>query len=505
VTPEPGAQVNENVTLIRILGEGGMGHVWLGKHASLDVEVAVKFVSKELADKDPKVVERFRREAALAAKLKSPHVVRIFDHGVCGDTPYIVMERLEGETLAEVLARGERLPPRETALVVSQVAQVLAEAHAAGIVHRDIKPDNVFLIESSYELFAKVLDFGIAKNTVPMTSDLTGSGAILGTPGYMSPERLLSTEDNDPHSDVWALAVLAYNLLCGEAPFKGETLPALSLAICESRFEPPGAIDSQLPAELDSWFARAFSAELDDRFTSVDELASTLGYLVSGNRSSQDRSLPGRRSNPTPQSDAEWARVAQDPTLPSAPSLDNPTAPHESAVVRLEEAHSVDDPLDDCAAAPRRVHATSEDTAIAGQSPTFSGAASTVAAPTRRGWTWTRIAVLLAAATALLVGIDRALQDESGPASETTTSAVATTPAPQNGATATTTTTATSAASSTAATSAKPQVSSAAPARSISVPPRRPPQPPANDSKPDCSNPYLVGADGVITIRPECL
>ncbi|MBI4701237.1 MAG: serine/threonine protein kinase, partial [Deltaproteobacteria bacterium] len=223
--PKPGTMVTPKVRLARPLGAGGMGSVWVADHLALEVEVAVKLISAEALQRDPGLAERFKREAAVAAKIKSPHVVQMHDHGLTDDgTPYIVMELLAGESLRERLERCERLSPRETGLMLAQVAEVLSTAHAMGVVHRDLKPDNVFLVCSGYEIFVKVLDFGIAKHQGPAAGrPLTRTDAVMGTPEYMSPEQLLSAKAVDHRADLWALGVVVYEALTGWRPFHGET------------------------------------------------------------------------------------------------------------------------------------------------------------------------------------------------------------------------------------------------------------------------------------------
>ncbi len=276
-----GTRVTPNVELLRPLGSGGMGSVWVAQHHGLDVEVAVKFVSSEAAGGDEATTSRFKREAALSAKIKSPHVVKTFDFGLTDDgVPFIVMELLSGESLGGRLAREGKLLPRDVAVIVAQTAQVLEEAHALGVVHRDIKPDNLFLIEAGYELFVKVLDFGIAKQTAKLgVASVTDTGAILGTPEYMSPEQLLSPKSADWRADMWALAVVAYRALTGVTPFTGETLPSLSLAICNATYQAPSTLYDGLPEGTDAWFARAFEPKRERRFESVTAMAQALTSL----------------------------------------------------------------------------------------------------------------------------------------------------------------------------------------------------------------------------------
>lgn len=273
--------IAEDLTLLRPLGRGGMGSVWVAHHAGLGAEVAVKMLSPQLLGKETHAASRMRTEAALATQLSSPHAVKTLGQGEFEDgRPYLVMELLEGETLGARLTRTERLRPREVASIVSQLAEVLDEAHQLGIVHRDVKPDNVFLVDGSSELFVKLLDFGIAKVTsLSRVSDVTAPGAIVGTPEYMSPEQLLSSSAPDPSCDRWALAVVAYRALVGRLPFSGDTLPSLSLAICQADYDPPSEA-CELPRDLDAWFARAFALDAGARFDDAASMATSFRELL---------------------------------------------------------------------------------------------------------------------------------------------------------------------------------------------------------------------------------
>src|SRR5262249_44988052 len=157
------------------------------------------------------------------AQIKSPHVAQVFDHGVTADgAPYIVMELLDGEDLKQRVRRLGPLPPAEVARIISQAASALGRAHRLGIVHRDIKPDNLVSLDIEGELFVKVLDFGVAKGALGGNLAMTSTGSVVGTPMYMSPEQILSAKHVDFRADLWALSVVAYFALTGHTPFAGE-------------------------------------------------------------------------------------------------------------------------------------------------------------------------------------------------------------------------------------------------------------------------------------------
>jgi serine/threonine-protein kinase len=275
-----GDLVGPNVRLERLLSEGGMGSVWLAEHLTLRTQVAVKFMMAEMAS-DPGLLARFTREATAAAQIKSPHVVTISDHGVSPEgVPYIVMELLHGEDLDDRLRREGKLGLAETTKIVRDVAKALASAHKAGIVHRDIKPANLFLVDVEGDVFVKVLDFGIAKQTREIAQGVTHTGMLLGTPQFMSPEQVIEAKNVDYHADLWALAVVAYNCLTGQRPFRGESIGALSIAINNAVFLPPTLIVPELPRALDGFFAKALARDAAERFQSASELATAFTGAV---------------------------------------------------------------------------------------------------------------------------------------------------------------------------------------------------------------------------------
>jgi hypothetical protein len=281
-TFQPGTRITASLELVRPLGAGGMGAVWVAHHHGLGSNVVVKFIAAELAQ-SAEALARFQREAASAAEVRSPHVVQMLDHGVTHDgVPFIAMELLEGESLRERIDREGGLPPPLVATVIGHCCKALTRAHERGVVHRDIKPDNLFLTDGGDgEVFAKVLDFGIAKS-VGANLAMTSTGAALGSPYYMSPEQVLGSKAVDARSDLWSLGVTAYEALTGRRPFEGETVGALSIAICHGTPVPPTRVHPGLPPAVDAWFARACAVDVNARFATARELSDALARALSG-------------------------------------------------------------------------------------------------------------------------------------------------------------------------------------------------------------------------------
>lgn len=272
----PGLLVGKNVRLLRPLGEGGMGSVWVAEHLTLQTEVAVKLVLSQLA-KDEVTVKRFTTEATAAAQIKSPHVVQMFDHGIWNGLPYLVMELLVGEDLEGRIARQGKIPLEDMAVILKQSSKALLQAHNLGIVHRDIKPANIFLIsQGDGEIFVKLLDFGIAKRTAGENFAKTATGALIGTPFYMSPEQVMEDRMIDFHADLWALAVVAYEGLTGTVPFNGASLGAICVAVNACVYTPATQRNPALPPDVDRWFAKAFARDPGHRFASVKDMADAL-------------------------------------------------------------------------------------------------------------------------------------------------------------------------------------------------------------------------------------
>ncbi len=237
--------------LTSLIGEGGMGAVWLAKNLTLDADVCVKLIRRDVAT--PKASARLLQEARAAARLSHPSIVRVFDFGETEHRdPFIVMELLRGDSLRRLIARKARLPAANAVATLLPVAGALAEAHSKGVVHRDLKPENIVLVVGeSGSVIPKVVDFGVAKvRHDDHRRGLTQDGSVLGSPDYMSPEQAQGQGDLDERSDVWAFSVVLYELLVGRLPFTGENYNALLWSI---QREPPLPTTSFAAGDAELW------------------------------------------------------------------------------------------------------------------------------------------------------------------------------------------------------------------------------------------------------------
>jgi serine/threonine protein kinase len=273
-----GHVVAERYRLVKRLGEGGMGEVWVADDMTLHSQVAIKLLHVQDSEEG---LQRFSREAQAAARLRSPHVVQILEHGVDKGVPFIAMELLEGESLATRLARLSTLSLAQTARIVTHIARAIGKAHDAGIVHRDLKPDNVFIVHNDDEEIVKVLDFGIAKMEQQLGESAkisTQEGSLLGTPLYMSPEQVRG-HGVDWRSDLWSLAMITFECVCGRLPFDGRTVGDILVLICSEPLPVPSSLRA-LPPAFDSWFAKAATRDVAKRFQSAKEMSDALRAIV---------------------------------------------------------------------------------------------------------------------------------------------------------------------------------------------------------------------------------
>ena len=279
----PGDIVADRFRLIAPLGEGGMGAVWRAEHIHLEIQVAVKLMKTDPPPGE-RLRKRFEREARMAAKINSAHVVRVIDHGYHGDVPFIAMELMDGHDLRAELERRGRLTLADTATMVHHVARALGQAHELGLIHRDIKPDNIFVStdEDGRPLY-KVLDFGVVKNTFGTdggSTFATGEGVLVGTPYYLSPEQAEATGIIDHRSDLWSLGVVAYECLAGRLPFEASTLGRLIVEILGAPVPAIGEVE--LPAPVTAWLRRSLSKSPNERFGDARLMAESFRAAVKG-------------------------------------------------------------------------------------------------------------------------------------------------------------------------------------------------------------------------------
>jgi serine/threonine protein kinase len=290
-TWQAGDVIAQRYRLERQLGEGGWGEVWRAEHLTLRSHVAMKLARRTLAR--PDAASRLLREARAVAALSSPHVVQLLEFGLHqGALPFLVFELLEGEDLAERLDRASGpLDPGEVARVMTHVARAMTRAHEQGVVHRDLKPENVFLVQNDDEVMAKVLDFGVAKLSERLSEGLSPHskiGALFGTPNYMSPEQLRGEEPVSYRSDLWSMAVIAFECVTGQMMLAGYPLGELMRSIVRGDLPRPSEV-AAVPEGFDEWFARAAALRPEDRFDCARSMARALrAVLTPGEREGRD-------------------------------------------------------------------------------------------------------------------------------------------------------------------------------------------------------------------------
>lgn len=325
---QAGTVVDHRYRIEGQLGKGGFGAVFLASHVATRQQVVLKVLKPDLTE-DPTQVQRFYNEARASSQLSHPHTVRVHDFGQTdGGLLYIAMERLHGRELAQAIkeAPGGRIAPLRLARIAVAVCKSLSEAHHAGLVHRDLKPDNVFLCNVHGEdEFVKVIDFGIAKPVdAPVDGGLTRTGFTVGTPKYMSPEQVMQ-RSLDGRSDLYSLGIVMYQCLCGEVPFSGSTPMETLMAHVQMQAMPLTQRVPGLPASLVAVVEKAMAKQPAERFADADAMRATLAdVLIELQDSSSPPTQTGRRNavvvgEPAPLVAAQEARPQ--PPVDLAPAL----------------------------------------------------------------------------------------------------------------------------------------------------------------------------------------
>ncbi len=265
-----GTMLAERYEIIALLGQGGMGAVYKARDTELDRLVAIKLIRPDLAS-NPEILRRFKQELILAREVTHRNVIRIFDLGQSRGLKFITMEFVEGRDLRALLRERGKLPPEEAVRIISQVCRALESAHAAGVVHRDLKPQNIML-DAKDRVY--VMDFGIAHSLE--TPGMTQTGALMGTPEYMSPEQAKGIKV-DARSDLFALGIILYELLTGVSPYKADNALAMLLKRTQERPQPPAELDPTIPKPISDVVMKCLEIDRDQRFANAREILEDLG------------------------------------------------------------------------------------------------------------------------------------------------------------------------------------------------------------------------------------
>jgi serine/threonine-protein kinase len=297
----PGVVLADTYRILEPIAAGGMGEVYVAAHERLPGRFAVKVLHPDLT-RDEDALSRFRSEAEIMAGLRHPNIVQVIDFNITPDgTPYLVMELVDGKDLAESLRDGQQVPPQQAARMIHQIASALEAAHAHGVVHRDLKPENIMRLSlEGQEDFIKVVDFGISKAKAQRTR-ITADSALLGTPQFMAPEQAQGRrEEIDHRTDQFALAAMAYMLLTGREPFRGDTAVTILYQVVHQDPEPVSQYVDWPCATVNAVLRRGMAKDREARFPSVMEFARALEEALDIDLAGQEIAPGKRRATPVP-------------------------------------------------------------------------------------------------------------------------------------------------------------------------------------------------------------
>ncbi|WP_437910928.1 serine/threonine-protein kinase [Sorangium sp. So ce327] len=314
-----GKTLNETYTVVRVVGEGGMGRVYEARHTRISSKrFAIKMLHPEFA-RQPQVISRFQREAEAAAAVQSPYVVTVFDvHRTAEGRPFLVNEFLEGKELADYLNEAGKMKTGPAVRIVRQICKALAAAHAKGVVHRDMKPENVFLTGDLAMPTAKVIDFGISKVDDAPGAALTQTGMIMGTPSYMAPEQARG-ERVDHRADIYAVGAILYCALTGSRPFDRNDPTATLTAVLTEDPPRPRSLEPSIPEPLEMIIQRAMAKEPSHRYQTMEELDAELALYDTSEAEPKELDAPGS----------------------PGPRVSMPSAPRVAPTMQLRQAQQV--------------------------------------------------------------------------------------------------------------------------------------------------------------------